>query len=1174
MSIQRTIFIKLMVKARNILVCLLACLSSISLFAQVVADFSMPQDGCIDQDLQILNLSENGQGFRWYFCSPSLMSENPTIVNSTNSLIARSQATAIANDTSVVIFYSSGSLRKASYSSTLLDATPILQAISGRSGSFSSQRDVTVVKENGTWIIFTANNSTSVGLSRSFLGNIIGSSLLSYDFIPGISPIYSTTSVAAINEGGQRILLAGKNSNGQIDIVNFANGFDQAPISSTNVVISGAGGIQAISSRRVTTGYELLIGTTTGDRIYSIQFDNNFSSSIVSPFVATVYSPTSPARISYVEDNGVEYLLIFNTTGVLDILQFASGNWSFLRSVDLSALALATFNVTHDSGNTILVGSTISGTYTGLNRILFDTPCSATPSVSTDYNPDVNYNLPGENLVTLVATNSSGDIDRKSHSLTIHPDIAPSASFSLTATQCASVPTSFTPTTTGLAYSWDFDGDGMEDSNEENPSFLFGSAGTYTVRLAVEDDTCGNFATQEITLYEEPPVPSFAISGNLCSSAELVFTNLTDDAAYAGPLTYEWDFDGDFTTDEESTTYQFGSAGQKTITLTARIPGCENTVQQVIELVSGPVAKFTAHPICAGELMTFTNQSTGATAYLWDFGDGYTSSQANPGHVYTAGGTYFATLTATDAQGCPSVYSLEVAVAHEPVAAFDFDIPCTGSQGISFFDQSAVLAADILTWAWYVDDVQVSTEQHPVLSFDAAATHQIRLDVMSSNGCYASVTESVTVLGSPVPAYTVTLGCQTQPSVFTDVTSGAGMVSRLWRINGQNYTTPTVNHVFSQSGTFDVSLTVTSADFCTSTTVGTVTVAPAPVLDFTMSSLCAGEEIVLTDTSIPGDPVVSRTWRLDGEAFFNGAQALLTDVPVGVHDVALEVRTASGCTFMHEKSLTFLASPVAEFTSSVAYGVPPFPVTFTNQSSGAVSYVWRINDVQVSTAPNFTQVINQEGNLPVELTVTSADGCTDTFSQSLLSAQPAIDLQVRDVVLIANGTTQNITVTLANEGNLPVEIFDVIVRAGSDVAVSERFNAYMGLGDEVTVDFASGLQLINANRICVSVQSAYADITPDDNEQCVAFTEQVLLEPPYPNPFDDEAVLRVILPETKDVRITITHISGKTMIDEQFTDLAAGLHVLRYASSQWEKGIYVVRMQAGGEVVVRKMLRF
>lgn len=44
--------------------------------------------------------------------------------------------------------------------------------------------------------------------------------------------------------------------------------------------------------------------------------------------------------------------------------------------------------------------------------------------------------------------------------------------------------------------------------------------------------------------------------------------------------------------------------------------------------------------------VTFVNQSTGASSYLWDFGDGSSSVAANPEHTYSSGGCYVVTLTA------------------------------------------------------------------------------------------------------------------------------------------------------------------------------------------------------------------------------------------------------------------------------------------------------------------------------------------------------------------------------------------------------------------------------------------------------------------------------------------------------------------------------------------------
>ena len=68
-------------------------------------------------------------------------------------------------------------------------------------------------------------------------------------------------------------------------------------------------------------------------------------------------------------------------------------------------------------------------------------------------------------------------------------------------------------------------------------------------------------------------------------------------------------------------------------------------------------------------------------------------------------------------------------------------------------------------------------------------------------------------------------------------------------------------------------------------------------------------------------------------------------------------------------------------------------------------------------------------------------------------------------------------------------------------------------------------------------------------------------------------MIRLVLPSATDVRVTISHVSGRTLVNEQFADLSEGLHVLRYSSAQWEKGIYLVRIQSGARVIVRKILR-
>jgi len=906
------------------------------------------------------------------------------------------------------------------------------------------------------------------------------------------------------------------------------------------------------------------------NKLLLLDFGTNlFSSPIISEIAGFSGLIDNPSQVEARHDGENWKVFVSNSSEDSYRATFTNNvaNPPTIESIDIGLSGISGLKIPIDT-----VGFGINFKTNELIRFDFNSPCSASSRTSTDFEPtSISYNETGTYNISLAATDANGNTDYQTQTIEIY---VPNAEFS-TGNGCSQSVNNFLPSLSSGSYSWDFNNDGTPDSFDENPSYQFPVAGTYTVRLDVDDGTCGNFTEQEITIYEEPPAPSFQVNGLLCGSSEITFTNQTNDVGYAGPLAYEWDFNGEATASTKDATFTFGSGGQKIITLTSSIPGCENISEQTITLIPGPTSLFSANSICAGELMTFTNQSAGADSYLWDFGDGFTSTQADVTHVYTEGGNFTVLLEATDTDGCSAIYEQEVAVSPVPVAGFDYDIPCSGSQGIPFFDLSAVDGADILSWEWTIDGEVATTEQNPIISFDESGSHIIGLSVLSSNGCDASYTQTVDVLASPDPAFSVDVACQNLVTRFMDNTPVETVVSRLWTIDGQTYTTQEVDYVFSESGTFNVSLTVTSDDFCSSTIASTVVVPSAPSMEFTISSLCSGDNILLDDTSIQGaDPVVSRTWLLDGEPFFNGVQAQLTDLEPLSYEITLESTTQAGCMFSATQTANLLASPEADFESSVNYGVPPFEVNFSNSSAGATSYSWLINGVEVSTSPDFTNVFSTEGNHTVELVIGNDNGCSDTQKINILSALPAINLQIDQVTLTPSGVAQTISLQVSNNGNLPVEIFDVIIRAGTDFSISERINKFLDIGEQTTVQLTSSLQSINADNICISIVSAYDDVVPDDNEECVSFSPTIILENPYPNPVGDEATIRLILPESNDVNLSIVNTAGKQMISESYPNLSTGLHVFRYDFSQFEKGIYLVTVKFQGKMVTKRILKF
>ncbi|MEZ5067828.1 MAG: PKD domain-containing protein [Bacteroidia bacterium] len=77
---------------------------------------------------------------------------------------------------------------------------------------------------------------------------------------------------------------------------------------------------------------------------------------------------------------------------------------------------------------------------------------------------------------------------------------------------------------------------------------------------------------------------------------------------------------------------------------------------------------------CSPDTSNFTNLSTNATSYLWNFGDGSTSTQASPSHTYNTVGSFTVTLITSNASGCKDTFQLPfpVIVKQTPRARFNF----------------------------------------------------------------------------------------------------------------------------------------------------------------------------------------------------------------------------------------------------------------------------------------------------------------------------------------------------------------------------------------------------------------------------------------------------------------------------------------------------------------------
>lgn len=242
--------------------------------------------------------------------------------------------------------------------------------------------------------------------------------------------------------------------------------------------------------------------------------------------------------------------------------------------------------------------------------------------------------------------------------------VAPEAAFSSSSPDALGETTSFTNGSTGtdLTFVWDF-GDG-NSSTEANPTHLYGAAGSYTVVLTATNNLGSDVATAVVEIMAAPQA-SFTATTPVALGTATVFTNTSS----GGALTFQWDFGDSTISTSPNPTHTYAAEGDYTVTLTAvNVVGSDVTTA-VVSIVAAPQASFIATtPVTLGTATVFTNTSTGgALAYLWDFGDSQTSSDANPTHTYTQTGTYTVTLTVTNVVGVDTAVAVLEVIAPIPI---------------------------------------------------------------------------------------------------------------------------------------------------------------------------------------------------------------------------------------------------------------------------------------------------------------------------------------------------------------------------------------------------------------------------------------------------------------------------------------------------------------------------
>ncbi|MFC2129637.1 PKD domain-containing protein, partial [Bacteroidota bacterium] len=646
--------------------------------------------------------------------------------------------------------------------------------------------------------------------------------------------------------------------------------------------------------------------------------------------------------------------------------------------------------------------------------------------------------------VSLYGENSDLCFDEVIKTVSVYPDIEASIN-TLVTEGCQPLDVKFFNNSQGASlYVWDF-GDGST-SNVEEPLHTFMNTGstdtTYWVKLlaVASNNVCEAVDSIAIKVYPYLAA-NFTIPDFLdCNPFDVVIENSSVNGTQ-----FNWDFgDGNnnttLTTDAFTYTFyndlDYDNQRDYEITLEAVNGfGCTKEVKKTITVEPDILADFLASQVigCHPLSVSFTNVSKGEAYNLWDFGDGTTSQQAGPIHVFNNTGTsdviYTVWLYVTAANNeCTDSLSVDITVHPYIDADFTFQDNINCHPSTVQLNNSSVGGA---IYNWDFGDTQtattndLSTVSHEFLNISTSniASYQVRLDAISGN-CSSTVTKTIEVYPDIIAGFTPSIveGCHPLKVSFPNTSSG-GFTYKWDFDDGASSDQVTPTHTFNNYTGADITrqvqLIAASQYNCRDTITEEILIHPRPVARFESDRLidCPPYDMKLTNTSLYGD---TYTW------FFGDGGQVVSTAAVVTHtydnntvdvlelDLVLAAETSYGCQDTVEQKVFVYPKTVADFTM-VDAGCAPLTVSFQNESERGNIYLWDFGD---ESNLSVTDPIHIYHNLTgfdefyeVMLTSISNYGCVDTKTDTVyVYAQP-------DAEFTATPTHQNYPdadVTLTN----------------------------------------------------------------------------------------------------------------------------------------------------------------
>ncbi|MFD0939945.1 PKD domain-containing protein [Pedobacter boryungensis] len=355
---------------------------------------------------------------------------------------------------------------------------------------------------------------------------------------------------------------------------------------------------------------------------------------------------------------------------------------------------------------------------------------------------------------------------------------------------CSPFTVNFSNTSPGgtNTYTYDFgDGSALITTNNKNSvSHIYttgNSIKTYIVTMTAQNDCSSDVSQYSIQVSPNTITPELVVNSNELRGCAPLTVHFFNNTSGANSFTYTFGDGATATTlsAPETVTHIFTQPGTYTVRLDAT-NGCSNaSTTETITVLPQPKAEFHGDILvgCAGLNVKFTNNSTDGISYLWEFGDGSTSRDVAPSHIYNGPAAYYTVkLTTYNNLGCPNTATLTdyIRIVGPPKADFSVSpapVISIPTYTFKFTDESTNSPK---TYKWTFGDGDASLQRDPTHTYADTGKYMVTMRTYNEYGCVDSIQKQVQIIGVPgymfVPNSFIPGSTSTQLQKFMAIGSG------------------------------------------------------------------------------------------------------------------------------------------------------------------------------------------------------------------------------------------------------------------------------------------------------------------------------------------------------------------------------------------------------------------